>query len=459
MIRLDHFCSKYLDFLTPELVQKIENETTLFEKLNRLFILSEQREFKLYILIDEYDNFTNTILSSEGQKNYHELTHGAGQFKHFFKLMKGASSLSIKGGVRLFMTGVSPVTLDDVTSGANHIKNISLWNKFHELLGFSQIEVDTMLDYYEVDQLVKEEKTRILQLMKEWYNHYRFSEEASGHLYNTDMVLYFVDYTIQNYKIPKFLIDRNVRIDYQKLKNLILLDQKLNGNFSLLKKVMEDGGIQGNIVESFPIEEITERENFQSLLYYFGLLTYGQEQRHRTYLAIPNRAVYSLIYGYIRDAWKDTDSFRVTPYTLSELLGDMAYDGKWQAFFAFLADQLREQTSMHDYLHSEKVIQGFLLAYLNISDYFLTYSEFEANKGRADFYLAPFQVKYPVLQNGYLIELKYFKRSEGKKEKEREKKIKELLEEAKIQLKQYEQDSHFQELQKPKQGSALQLKK
>lgn len=457
-IVLSAFLNRYSTFFSSQEIQQIQTSKIFAEQLQKLFHFCSEKELKLYFLIDEYDNFSNTILSVEGQTKYHELTHGAGSFKHFFKLLKGGSSFSLLGGVRLFMIGVSPVTLDDVSSGANNIKNISLWKRFHNLLGFSQGDVEAMLGYYGVDQIVQKETHQIMEIMQEWYNHYRFSSDTQAPLYNPDMVLYFVDHIILNQNFPKFLIDRNVRIDYQKLKSLIFLDQKLNGNFSLLKIVMENGGIQGDVVESFPIEDVTARENFQSLLYYFGLLTYGESQGSRAYLAIPNRTVYSLIYGYIREAWKDTNCFRVSPYTLSQKLGDMAYDGEWQGFFQFIAEQIKDQTSIHDYLHNEKVIQGFLLAYLNVADYFLTYTEFEANKGRTDFYLAPFQVKYPDLTHGYLIELKYFKRNAGKALKgtdnsAQEEKIKELLTEAKEQLQQYDTDSRFQELQKIRTGS------
>ncbi|MDM8551298.1 PD-(D/E)XK nuclease domain-containing protein [Desulfobacterales bacterium HSG2] len=94
----------------------------------------------------------------------------------------------------------------------------------------------------------------------------------------------------------------------------------------------------------------------------------------------------------------------------------MAYKGEWEPVFRFLADEVEKQTSVRDYLEGEKVVQTFLLAYLNVTDYYLTRSEEEMGKGFADLWLEPFESKYPDLKYAYLIELKYLKRSEFSEE-------------------------------------------
>jgi hypothetical protein len=251
------------------------------------------------------------------------------------------------------------------------------------------------------------------------------------------MVLYFTDKVIGTGKLPKELIDQNVRMDYGKLRHLILVDKRFNGNLSRLKEIMEKGRITSSVTSSFPLEAIIQPENFISLLLYFGLLSFAPTSGTRTVLQIPNLTVQKLMYGYLRDAYADVDIFRVDLWRLANMLGDMAYDGVWEPVFDFLAGEVKNQTSVRDYLAGEKVIQGFLLAYLNVTDYFLPRTEMEMSKGFADIFLEPFWARFPDMGYGYVIELKYIKRG-GLTEDILEKKIAEARE----QLDKYAQDDH-----------------
>jgi len=114
--------------------------------------------------------------------------------------------------------------------------------------------------------------------MKQWYNNYRFAPDAQTVLFNSDMVLYFVQQAMKGTKFPKKLIDQNVKIDYKKLRYLMTIDNQLNGNFSRLKDLIENQEVVSDIVDSFPVEQLIDQENFISLLYYFGLLTIHNSQ-------------------------------------------------------------------------------------------------------------------------------------------------------------------------------------
>ncbi len=419
------FGEKYRHLVGEQYFSTLEGTTIGIQKLQFALDYIGAKGYRAYILIDEYDNFTNTIMSTKGQLAYREVTHGAGFYRFFFNILKGAAGTNSSGVARLFITGVSPVTMDDVTSGFNIGKHISLERRFNEMLGFTEQDVVDMLNYYALSV------AELLPLMRRWYNNYRFSQRATKYLYNTDMVLYFLDYYLENNVSPEKMIDQNVKTDYGKLRHLMVLDKQLNGNFSYLRHIIETRQISGPVETSFPMEYLTKSVNFISLLFYFGLLSQADDDE----LIVPNETVLQLLYGYMRDGFDDVGVFRVDVWQLVSLIKRMAYYGEWRSVFEFLAIEVEKQTSIRDYLMGEKVIQIFLLAYLNVADYYLTRTEHEMGKGFADLYLEPFLAKNERVKYGYLIELKYLTRSEFS-----ETLLQEKLAEAKTQLQQYHQD-------------------
>ncbi len=426
------FGEKYQEFLDDEYFEMLASHQEAHQQLEFLLNYIGSKGQKVYVLIDEYDNFTNRILTSAGQEKYHEIIHGTGFFRFFFNVLKGATDEMETGIGRMFITGVSPVTMDDVTSGFNIGRNISLLPAFNELLGFTEANARELLEYYRDHGMVLPEPDATFSLMKEWYDYYRFSAKATGDLFNPDMVLYFVKNLLESEEYPDNMIDQNVKIDYGKLRHLMVLDRRLNGNFSYLAEIIKTQGTSvAPVAESFPVERLTKPSNFISLLFYFGLLSYTAAGE----LHIPNRTVKKLMYSYLRDGYEDVDVFNVDLWRFASLVRDMAYKGAWDPVFQFLAGEVEQQTSIRDYLTGEKVIQTFLLAYLNVTDYYITRTEEEMGKGFVDIYLEPFLSKYPDLKYGYLIELKYIKRSEFSDEKQQEQ-----LDEAKNQLKKYAAD-------------------
>ena len=402
-------------------------------QLNELFVYAGDHGIPLYVLIDEYDNFANTVLAYHGQEAYQAFTHGGGFYRNFFATLKDGTGHSEGGLERMFITGVSPITMDDVTSGFNIGTNISLEPRFDQMLGFTEVEVRQLLEMYRDHGVFNQEVEAALDIMREWYNGYRFSEEAEVDIYNTDMVLYYLKYAITNRGMPRELIDTNVRIDYGKLRHLLTVNRQLNGNFDLLRHIIGEQSIQSNIQLSFPLDRLDQRENFLSLLHYFGLLSIRAVERGMPRLGIPNQTVKRLMYGYLRDAYDDVGVFSVDVYTFFRLAQEMAYDGAWQPVLDFLRDALAEQTGIRDYMDGEKVVHGFVAAHLSLSQYFLLHSEYELNKGYADLYLEPFVAQYPDMQFGYVLELKYLKRSESLDESV----VADRMQEAVLQLRSY----------------------
>ncbi|MEM7133523.1 MAG: AAA family ATPase [Chloroflexota bacterium] len=442
---IDSFLRRYAQFFSEDETQHIASGQNLETKLRRIFYYATEKRLKIYLLIDEYDNFTNTILTTEGKSAYHDLTHGTGFFRHFFNLLKGTTGGQITGLTRLFITGVSPVTMDDVTSGFNIGRNISLNARFNEMVGFTEAEVRSLLEHYRDGEWLRLPIEPTMELMKVWYGNYRFGQRANTSMFNSDMVLYFLDEAYEQTLLPTALIDENVRIDYGKLRHLMSVDKRLNGNFSQLQRIVETGETVSNINLSFPLEELTERENFISLLYYFGLLSIDGSVEGQPRLRIPNRTIKDLMYGYIRRGFRDVDVFRLDMLKLSDLMRDMAYRGQWRPFFEYLNTQIQEQASVRDHLNGEKVIQGFLIAYLNITHYFLTWSEREMGGGFVDLYLEPFLLQYPEMKYGYLIELEYISATQFN-DKKFDKSLQQEIHEATKQLTQYANDPRIQQV-------------
>ena len=401
------------DLFPERQIQRILSLPSIDAKLNELFLYAGDHGIPLYVLIDEYDNFANTVLAYHGEEAYQSFTHGGGFYRNFFATLKDGAGHSGGGLERMFITGVSPITMDDVTSGFNIGRNISLQPEFNDMLGFTEEEVRHLLELYRACGVFDQEVEAALEVMREWYNGYRFAKSAQGGLYNTDMVLYFLNESIPNRGMPDELIDVNVRIDYGKLRHLLTVNRQLNGNFDLLRHVIGEQQVDSNVQLSFPLDQLDQRENFLSLLHYFGLLSIRDVVHGVPRLGIPNQTVKRLMYGYLRAAYNDVGVFSVDVYTFSRLMRQMAYEGAWRPALDFLHTALAEQTGIRDYMDGEKVIHGFVAAHFSMVDQFLLHSEYELNKGYADLYLEPFMAQYADIGYGYVVELKYVKRSES----------------------------------------------
>ena len=429
-IELQSFLQRYEALIPPELGQEVIAERTAAARIEKLIRVTDALGHSLYLFIDEYDNFANNLLVREGRDKYQELTHGGGFFRHFFSVLKEGVGRTGGGLARLFITGVSPITMDDVTSGFNIGSNISLDTRFNGIMGFDRTERQHLFADFGHDYADHED------VIDDWYDHYTFSLDARESIANSDMVLYYLQSLRGNGEAPRELIDHNVRIDYGKLRYLVQIDRTLNGNFSRLREIIETGEQVGDIQVSFPVEALLQTENFVSLLYYLGLLTFAGEREARPLLKVPNRTIRQLMYGYLREAYKEVEVFRPSLWTLADRLNAMAYRGEWAAFFDYLGEQVQAQAGVRDYLQGEKMVQGFLLAWLNLAPYFTVLSEQELGGGFCDLYLAPFFARYRDMRHAYLIELKYLKRSEDTPQRRQQ-----VITEAESQLRRYRQDT------------------
>jgi hypothetical protein len=440
------FLSKYKELLNTDesiVLEEIKKMNSPSDILRSLLLHCKKSRWKLYVIIDEYDNFANTILSTSGENAYQTLTHGEGFYRAFFNVLKAGTGDMDAPITRLFITGVSPITLDDVTSGFNIGKNISLEPAFNRMLGFTEKDVIEMIKYYRDVGLIDHPIEDLLQLMTEWYGNYLFSEDDKETLFNPDMVLYFLDNYMTRKKLPGDLIDRNVKIDYRKLRHLIIIDRgkekNANGNFNRLKEIMEEGGTSSELIKGFPLEKLVDEKHFVSLLFYFGLLTIECPERDKIKFRIPNETVKRLHYDYLIQGFQETDIFDLDLSTYSDLMSDLAYDGRWKPLFDYITDRMRESMSLRDLITGEKSIQAFLNVYLGLSQLYIIHPERELNKGYADIVLEPFLARYEGIKYSYLLEIKYIKTGR----KQEPDKVQRLKNEAEKQLRNYSMDERF----------------
>ncbi|HLP62832.1 MAG TPA: AAA family ATPase [Candidatus Deferrimicrobium sp.] len=438
---------KLLDIDIKEAKAEFNAKNSVSDVMVTFLNYCKRKEQKLYVIIDEYDNFANTILSEAGEQAFEEITHGGGFLRAFFNGLK-AGTTDIDAPIsRLFITGVSPITMDDVTSGFNIGSNISLHSDLNEMLGFTHAEVETMIEYYRQTGKIRHSTPELLEMMGQWYNHYLFSIHATCEVFNTVHVLYFLKEYMIDSRIPDNLIDRNAQIDYKKLRHLIVIDKKgavgTNGNFSKLQHVIETNTAHTYIQTGFAIKELIEPENFYSLLYYFGLLTIkGTTPSGQALLTIPNEFVKRLYYDFIKETYKETLLFNIDMGVYAGLMEEMAISGNWRALVEYIAGRMEASLSLRDLMSGEKAHQVFWNVYLGLGALYNVYPENEMNQGFADLTLVPLLIRYPAIKYSYLIEFKYIKSPAN--EPANPQKIQELKEEAETQLTRYSLDEKFQ---------------
>ena len=404
----DYFCDIYADYLPKGIKEELDKKEGAVEQFEYLFTECNKTNQRIYLFIDEYDHFTNAILSDiESLHRYTDETHGEGYLRAFFNKIKAGTYSSIE---RCFITGVSPVTMDDLTSGFNIGTNYSLTPEFNEMIGFTEEEVRQMLTYYSTTSPFNHSVDELIEIMKPWYDNYCFAEECYGEttMYNSNMVLYFVKNYIQRGKAPRDMVEDNIRIDYEKLRMLIRKDKEFAHDASIIQTLVSEGYVTGELKKGFPAVNITNPDNFVSLLYYFGMLTISGTYEGRTKLTIPNQVVREQIYTYLLSTYNEAE-LNFSSYEKNELASALAYRGDWKAYFGYIADCLKRYTSQRDKQKGELFVHGFTLAMTAQNRFYRPISEQDTQAGYVDIFLCPLLDIYSDMKHSYIVELKYAK--------------------------------------------------
>ncbi|MEO1954526.1 MAG: AAA family ATPase [Campylobacterales bacterium] len=421
-LEIKYFIKKYnLDIKLPD------NDP--LDNLRDLFRYIKEKDLPLYIFIDEYDNFANKLLASNIANYKNIVTDKTASYKEFFTMLKAGTSDNDSAIKKMFFTGVTPVALYDVSSGSNIGKNVSLLKSYNDMVGITKDELKDMISYYNFE----DKKQSIIKRCDDWYNNYRFSLDTTHTIYNSDMILYYFDYLIKTDAEPKNLIDTNVRTDYSKLKFLIYMNKKLNGNFELLNKlIVNEDVVTSDIKDNFSAFELTNSENFKSFLFSLGFMNLNR-YRVSAKLQIPNQTIKKLLSEFIDFGYKSLDNYNFNTDEFNNQLLDLAYD-KNLSCFHYLANVISTTSSLRDYIDGENFIKAYMLAYLNLNNFYEVYSEREFEKGFVDILLEKAKDEVPY---GVMIELKYLKKEDN------DTILEQKIQDAKNQLIKYDKGDNY----------------
>ena len=405
------FIAAYPDVYDAEFRKNAERKATL-ERFVSMTDVAKAKGCPIYLIIDEYDNFTNALIRSAGSEPYKSITHGTGFYREWFKKFKGNVD-------RIFMTGVSPVTMDDLTSGFNIAANITQDEDFNATLGFSEAETLQMYrDFHGVGKYVSGDPEAIVRAIKPWYDGYCFSKEKIGSesVFNSDMVLYHLKSLVAKGRPPENMVDANIATDYDKLETIVDLQRQAGAADAedvspLTEELAATGEIAFDLVDSFPADAIVKTENFRSLFHYYGVLSMSERREGMSYFRIPNACVEKQLFNYLRDSYRRT---RLPDWIgWSKLASAMAYRGEWEPFLRRLASDFAETTPVRGDISGEIRIQGYMQAEFGHIKFYLAKPEMELARGYCDFCLFPERIYYGDAQHSYIVELKYSKPEAG----------------------------------------------
>ena len=414
MTSIKVFAERYgIDFYINE---EREAEDILNDVFKAFFI--QKPDEKIYVIIDEYDHFANELLGFYPE-NFKNLVSKNGRVRKWYEVLKEGTESVVD---RIFITGVAPITLDSLTSGFNIGKDITQDEDFNEMMGFTLKELVEILNNQEI---TKEEQEKILPIMKENYDGYKFSLSAENHIYNSNMCLYFLSDYIRLKRIPDDLIDMNIASDYSKIGKMLDLCKGENRQ-EILRKTVQGEPIVNNIVKKFnPAIEFTETDMI-SMLYYLGYLTIYRNLAGIPELTIPNKVMKEIYASYFMQLIDQKAEFRIDSSTNQEILIQLAMEGRIDKIVEVLRIYLNNLSNRDLIKFDEKYIKLiFYCIAMNIKSY-STKSEMEVNRNYPDILLVPRD-----RTKGYksiMVEFKYIKKGENAKIEDKQKEAREQIE-------------------------------
>jgi hypothetical protein len=404
------FLGAYKAFFSEEDKHTILGQQSPEAVVKTIFSIAKSNDIphKIYLLVDEYDHFANELLSFDmGRFKSNVMKNG---FVHkFYESLKTATSEGIID--RIFITGVSPITLDSLTSGFNIANNISLNPIFHNMMGFTHTEVEAIL-YKSAISI--EKIPEMMSNMAEWYDGYRFSSTATQYLFNPDMVLYFLrEYSIaQTY--PEEMLDTNIMSDYSKIRNIFTIGGAEKGKFELLETLVKTGHINFSLTRTYNLELPFTHDDFLSLLYYMGMLTLKEVKNMRWQFQIPNYVIKKLYFEYFTSIYLEKTRFANTRIPLDDSIDALVNEGNPDPFFKVVEHVLKENHAVRDEMvYGEKHLQTLMIGILYPFEAYYIHSEYETKHGFPDIFIE----KMPDKPINYeiVLELKYVKKSAIKK--------------------------------------------
>lgn len=408
----DYF-SRYKEYYSQDQIDHALSYDSPVNLINALIDASRFNKLYTYLIIDEYDNFTNSVLAARGVEEHRKITHGMGFYRNFFQSFKDAFD-------RIYMTGVTPVTYDDLTSGFSIATLVALERRFNQIVGVTETELRTMIDYYREQGLIQRDTDTIVAEMKPWYNNFCFSSRCYGEedsIYNTNMVMNYMGKITEEDITPEVMIDRSARTDTNKLDYLILTEELRNKEHRIetIEEICAKGYTTGDVEPQFSAIDAGDDENFKSILFYYGTLTYGGwDESGDTILKVTNRTMADLYLGYMKRIAKEQGlNVDKLQQELNKTIEKAAVQGDWQPMADAIGELYKKYSSVRNSIGGEADVQGFLRGMLCLNKYFALWPELELGGGYCDILLISKDAPNCPTKHSYLIELKYMKKDEG----------------------------------------------
>lgn len=401
---LKRFLQRYA--YPEETLAVIEAEPSPQSKMKAFWRLVEGQ--KILLLIDEYDHFANTILSRD-LTLFQDVVGKGGFVRSFYETIKTATLTGTLD--RLFITGVTPLMLDSMTSGFNIGENISLHEDFNSAIGFTETEVASLQQ-----PLVKAcqlDADVLLADVRRWYNGYRFHAQAEETVYNPNMVLYFLKhFRVKDCSYPEQMLDENIASDYSKIMGMFGIGNR-DTNFAILDEIINTGEVTAMQRRKFDFDKGFDRDDFISLLAYMGFVSLQRKTFSGEVFRIPNHAIQELYFHYFKVELERRNQISIPGNTLLQAVEALALHDDIQPLVTEMQRVLQVLSNRDFSNMDEKHVKTLALTLLYQSSVYFIQSEREMNHKYPDILLlerSPYEVEYQ-----HLIELKYAKRGDGNK--------------------------------------------
>ena len=425
------FLGAYRSFFSMKDTQTVLNQKSPEALVKTLFGLMDYNNVphKIYLLIDEYDHFANELLSFDFKRFKDDVSKNG--FVHkFYESFKTATNDGLID--RIFITGVSPITLDSLTSGFNISNNISTNPLFHDLMGFTHQEVEALLRGYGI---VEDVIPDMMTDLAEWYDGYRFATEAKHLLFNPDMVLYFLKEYGINGQYPEVMLDTNIASDYSKISNVFKIGGSESARYKLLERLLQDGYIDFQLTRLYNLALNFSEDDFLSLLFYMGMLSFKEKSRIGWRCEIPNYVIKKLYFEYFTAIQLQKTRFAEEKMPIQDAIVTLLDDGNPEPFFKIGEEILcQHHSNRDDMVYAEKHLQTLLIGLLAPYQAYFIHSEFESGRGYPDIFLE--RIHDVPMEFEVVFELKYVKKVD-------EKKLDQIITEAETQLDGYMTSKRF----------------
>lgn len=384
-------------------IEKLENINSPASLMEYFFEVVKNDQ--IYLLIDEYDQFANAILAYN-MKDFLEIVSKGGFVRSFYEVLKTAT---LSGVVqKMFITGVTPITLDSLSSGFNIVSNISNEEEFNALAGFTQDETNYALEgtLFKKCSTIKQEE--LFDKIKKWYNGYLFNMKATKRIYNATLVNYFLSkYDYKRCEMPTKMLDSNVASDYKAIMKLFNIGDA-ERNYKILEELIENNAITGTIKDRYDLNQDFSEDDFITLIYAMGFITIKDELFGDRYnFEIPNYVIKMLYFNYFSMELKRRNNLKLED--MSSILTDLAL-GKLEPFKTQLNIVIKTLSNRDHYGFTEKHFQVITLSLLSFAEFYFIDSQPELDNKYPDILLIGRDEKVP---NNYLFELKWVKQKDN----------------------------------------------